>query len=280
LIVFGPLLGVAWAVVRFWNHGISALDLLLIPILYAISGHGVTVGYHRLLTHRGFKVTRWLKICLVVAGSLAFEGSPIAWVANHRMHHSYADREGDPHSPVPDDFGARAQLAGLWHAHVGWLFTASPAPIPRFAADLQADADLRLISSLFPLFCVVSLGLPFGIAWAWTGQLSAGFTALLWAGAVRIFLLHHMTWSVNSICHTYGRRPFNTPNVAVLSVLSMGDSWHNAHHAAPSMVRHGVERGQMDSSARIIRVLEMAGWATDVHWPDMDRLNRRRTQIT
>jgi stearoyl-CoA desaturase (delta-9 desaturase) len=171
-------------------------------------------------------------------------------------------------------------MAALWHAHVGWLFSATPAPIPRFAADLAGDPDLRVISSLFPLWCVVSLALPFALGWAWGGRLSTGLTALLWAGAVRICLLHHVTWSVNSLCHTYGRRPFDTPdrstNVAFMSMLSMGDSWHNAHHAVPSMVRHGVERGQMDSSATLIRVLELAGWAWDVHWPDKNRLERRR----
>ena len=264
LIVFGPLLAVILAVA-----------------LYAISGHGVTIGFHRLFAHRSFKARRPLKIALAVAGSMAFEGAVIGWVANHRLHHTFADRPGDPHSPALHGSGVIARLRGLGHAHMGWFFGPPAMAESRYAPDLLADRDLRIISRLFPLWCVVSLALPFGLGWAWGGGLASAGTALLWAGGVRICVLHHVTWSINSVCHAFGRRPFATrdqsTNVAALAVVSMGESWHNAHHAFPALARHGVDRGQHDSSAALIRLFERVGWAQDARWPDVARLDERRT---
>lgn len=284
LFVCGPLLALGYALVHFWGRGISGRDVVLAVGFYAVIGHGVSVGFHRLFTHRSFRAARGLKVALAIAGSMAFEGSLIAWVANHRLHHAHSDKVGDPHSPALNRPGWRGELAGLWHAHMGWFFRPAATCQLRFAADLRADPDLRAVNRLFPLWCVLSLGLPFAIGWAWGGTLGAGATALLWAGAVRICVLHHITWSINSVCHTFGRRPFRTgdrsSNVAVLSVVSFGESWHNAHHAVPSMARYGVDRHQIDSSAALIRLCERIGWARGVKWPDGARLSARRRELT
>ena len=265
VLVFGPLLVLGFALVRFWGHGVGLRDVILAVALYVVVGHGVTIGFHRLLAHRSFEATRPLKIALSVAGSLAFQGGVIGWVAQHRRHHSFTERPGDPHSPLEYGSGFGAHLRGLWHAHMGWFFD---------------HRDLVVIDALFPLWCVLSLALPFGLGWVIGGELAAGLTALLWAGAVRVCLVQHLTWSVNSICHTFGKRPFHTrdhsTNFAPLAVLTMGESWHNAHHAFPQSARHGVDAGQLDSSAALIRLFERAGWVRNPRWPDAALLARRR----
>jgi stearoyl-CoA desaturase (delta-9 desaturase) len=260
--------------------GPSWLDVGLALVLYAFTGHGITVGYHRLFTHSSFRANRALRATLAIAGSMAVEGPVISWVADHRRHHAHSDAEGDPHSPWRFGTSARAVAKGLAWAHMGWLFSDDKTNPRKFAPDLLADRDLQRIHRSFPLWVAVSLLAPTLIGglvtWSWTGA----FTAYLWAGVVRLMVLHHATFSINSICHVTGRRPFRTRdmagNVGVLAVLSMGESWHNLHHADPTCARHGVDRGQLDSSARIIRWCELAGWAWDVRWPNMQRLDRRR----
>jgi stearoyl-CoA desaturase (delta-9 desaturase) len=264
-----PLLALAYAVVRWWGHGIGVRDIILASTFYVAVGHGVTVGFHRLLTHRSFSASRPLKIALGILGSMAFQGGPVGWVADHRRHHALADRRGDPHSPHLHGVGIAGKIGGLWHAHMGWLLHHTPTSWRRYAGDLLKDRDLVIVNRLFPLWCALSLALPFGVGWLF-GGIAGGLTGLLWAGGVRIFLLHHVTWSINSICHTVGRRPFVTndrsTNVGALCVLSFGESWHNGHHAFPRSARHGILRHQCDSSARLIAVFERLGWAKDVHW--------------
>jgi stearoyl-CoA desaturase (delta-9 desaturase) len=269
VVIVLPLLALAYAVVRWWGHGIGVRDMVLACVCYVAVGHGVTVGFHRLMTHRSFAARRPLKIALGILGSMAFEGGPVGWVADHRRHHALADRAGDPHSPHGHGPGLGGQIRGLWHAHVGWLLNHTPTSWRRYAGDLLKDRDLVIVNRLFPLWCVASLAIPFGVGWLF-GGVAGGLTGLLWAGGVRIFLLHHVTWSINSICHTIGRRPFVTTdrstNVRALALLSFGESWHNGHHAFPRSARHGVLRYQWDSSARLIAIFERLGWATDVHW--------------
>jgi stearoyl-CoA desaturase (delta-9 desaturase) len=269
VIVVVPLLALCYAVVRWWGHGIGLRDIVMAVVLYGILGHGVTVGFHRLFTHRSFAVGRPLKIALGIVGSMAFQGGPIGWVADHRRHHALADKPGDPHSPHGHGPGLGGQLRGLWHAHVGWLLHHTPTSWRRYAGDLVKDRDLVMVNRLFPLWCLVSLAIPFGIGW-WFGGVAGALTGLLWAGGVRICLLHHMTWSVNSICHVIGRRPFRTSdrstNVGALAVFSFGESWHNGHHAFPRSARHGILPGQIDSSAMVISLFERMGWAHNVHW--------------
>ena len=275
-LIVSPIAAVAISVPLLWGHAVHLRDLVLAAVLYGITGHGVTVGFHRLFTHRGFTPKRPLKIALAVAGSMAIEGSVVSWVANHRRHHVHSDRPGDPHSPHVSASGPLGAVRGFLHAHVGWLFTNDPSSSERYAADLMRDRDVRRIDALFPVWAFASLALPFAVGWLWSGSLVGGVTVFVWAGLLRMALLHHVTWSVNSICHMVGRRPFRTEdrsrNVSVLSVVSFGESWHNLHHAYPSSARHGVGRGQIDSSARLIRWFERAGWATNVQWPTAPRL--------
>ena len=277
-----PLVAVVAVATRLWGHGLSLLDVILGVSFYAIAGHGVTVGYHRYFTHGSFKAPRSLRAALAVAGCLAVEGGPIGWVAAHRRHHKFSDSEGDPHSPYRFGVGVLPQMRGFVHAHLGWLLTSSPTDPAVYAPDLLADRRIRRIDRLFPLLAVLSIGAPAAIAWALTGRLAPTISALVWAGVVRVAVLHHVTWSVNSVCHLVGSRPFRThgqdraTNVWPLAILSMGESWHNLHHADPTCARHGVDRFQLDSSARLISWFERLGWATEVRWPTQSRLAGRR----
>ncbi len=191
VIVGVPFLALAVGVYRFWGRGIGMRDVILAVSLYFLTGHGMSIGFHRLLAHKSFSPNRPLKIGVVALGSMAFEGGPISWVANHRRHHVFADTVDDPHSPQHHGPGSSGQLKGLWHAHVGWLFTARSTSRERHAADLMADRDIVVIDALFPFWCVVSLALPFGLGWLLGGTLAAAMSALLWAGLVRICVLHH-----------------------------------------------------------------------------------------
>lgn len=280
LVVGLPFVALVLAVIRLWGHGVHVRDLVLAAVLYLMIGHGMTIGFHRLLAHKAFAASRPLKLVLVALGSMAYEGGPIGWVANHRRHHVFADTAADPHSPQHRGGGISGQLRGLWHAHIGWLFTARNTSLRKHAADLLADRDIVVMNALFPVWCVASLAIPFGLGWLLGGSAGAAVSALLWAGLVRVFVLHHATWSVNSLCHMFGRRPFATKdsssNVAVLAVISMGESWHNGHHAFPRSARHGLLRRQWDTSALLIGAFERVGWVRGVHWPAPEVIRRRR----
>jgi stearoyl-CoA desaturase (delta-9 desaturase) len=280
LFIVVPLAALLASGFVLWGHGLSWVDAVIAVVFYAISGHGITVGFHRYLTHGSFKAPRPLRVALAVAGSMAIEGPPTRWVADHRRHHAYSDADGDPHSPWRYGSSARGLARGLWHAHVGWLFDVEQTDQKRFTPDLLADRDIATVSRLFPLIVTGSMVLPavLGglVTWSWAGAL----TAFFWGSLVRVALLHHVTWSVNSICHTWGDRPFVTKdrsvNVWWLAAISMGESWHNLHHADPTCARHGVDKGQVDSSARLIAWFERLGWARDVRWPRTERLAARR----
>jgi stearoyl-CoA desaturase (delta-9 desaturase) len=283
LVVVGPVVAVGLGIWLLWGRAVHPRDLVLAGALFFLTGHGVTVGFHRLFTHRSFTPSRPLKIVLAVAGSMAIEGSVVSWVANHRRHHMFSDHDGDPHSPHLKRGARFGQLRGLVHAHLGWLFGGDDTAVERFAPDLLRDRDVRVISKLFPVLALASLALPFGLGWLLSGRTIVGaLTALIWAGLVRMTLLHHITWSVNSVCHAFGRQPFATKdesrNFAPLAVIAMGESWHNFHHACPSSARHGVLRGQLDSSAALIKVFERAGWATKVRWPSLEQIAEARTR--
>ena len=271
LLVCGPLLGLAFLLPLGWAGALNIWDVVIGTALYVLTGFGIATGFHRLFTHRSFKTNRILKVMFAVAGSMALEGGVIGWVAVHRRHHMFGDQPGDPHSPYRYGSGAFAVLRGFVHAQVGWLFLNDPTDTRRFAPDLHRDTDLVIVDRLFPVLAVVSLAIPFGIGWWPYGTLGGALTVFLWAGLVRMALLHHVTWSINSACHLWGRRPFATrdrsTNVALLALASFGESWHNFHHAAPSSARHGVLRHQLDPSARLIRLLEQLGWANKVRWP-------------
>ena len=280
-----PLLAVLAGALVLWGNGLSWRDVVISTVAYAVTGHGITVGFHRYFTHGSFKAGRRLRIALAVAGSMAIEGPVTRWVADHRRHHAYSDKEGDPHSPwrYGNDFWSLTK--GLWHAHVGWLFDIEQTDQKRFAPDLLADRDVAVVNRLFPLWVTISLALPAVVGGAWAAAVGVGFwygaaTAFFWASLVRVAVLHHATWSINSICHTFGTRPFTTrdksANVWPLAFISMGENWHNLHHADPTAARHGVDRWQIDSTAEVIRGLEKLGWATDVRWPSRERLDAKR----
>jgi stearoyl-CoA desaturase (delta-9 desaturase) len=262
-----PFLGVLAAIVLLWNSWVNGTDLAILLVGYAICGFGITVGYHRLLTHRAFQTKDGLRYAFAIAGSYALQGSVLDWVADHRKHHAHTDQEGDPHSP---HVGHGHGLGGLWHAHTGWLFeTHGQADWKKYARDLYEDRTMRRISKAFPFLALGSLVLP-----TIAGFVLHGFTAegalrgLIWGGLVRAFLLHHVTWSINSICHYFGRRRFDvedhSTNVAWLAVPSLGEAWHHNHHAFPRSAAHGLRWYEVDLSALLIRGLERAGLAWNV----------------
>ena len=267
-----PFAGVIAGAVLLWNHFLGPRDLAIFAAMYLLSAIGVTVGYHRLLTHRAFKTQAWLRYTLAVLGSLSLQGAVIDWVADHRKHHTFTDEDGDPHSPhAGAGSGLRGMLSGLWHAHVGWLFqTHGQASSKRFAADLVKDPTMRRISRGFPLLALASLLVPFlaGLALSGGSLVAGGLSALLWGGLVRIFLVHHVTWSINSICHFFGRRRFETEdhstNVFWLALPSLGEAWHHNHHAFPRSAFHGLRWYELDPSGWLILALERVGLAWDV----------------
>jgi stearoyl-CoA desaturase (delta-9 desaturase) len=269
-ILFGlPLAGVAGAVLLFWEHGIGWLDLGLALCMYVITGLGLSVGFHRLFSHRSFVPARWLKITLAIAGTMGIEGSVTSWVSQHRRHHTYTDQAGDPHSPVPEGPGLANQLRGLWHAHAGWLFVRNEVNAERWSKDLQEDHDIRFVTDTVLVWTVLSFAIPTAIGWLVTGTVWGALLAGLWAGVVRVAVLHHVTWGTNSLCHTFGTQPFGdkdrSTNFAPLAILSFGDAWHNGHHAFPRSARHGMQPGQIDISAGVIGLFERLGWASGVH---------------
>jgi stearoyl-CoA desaturase (delta-9 desaturase) len=264
-----PLLLLVLAGWEAWGGALHWHDLVILFVCYFVTGFGITVGYHRLLTHRSFVTGPRTRGVLAAMGAAAIEGPPIEWVANHRMHHAFSDQPGDPHSPhVDHGAGWRGAVRGLVHAHLGWLFTSAFASEERYAPDLLADRAVRFVDRTFLLWVLVGLLVPFAAGLAVTGTLDGGLTALLWGGAVRIFLLHHVTFSINSLCHFFGRRRFDTDdesrNLLWLAPLSMGESWHNNHHAFPTSAAHGMRWWEIDLSAWVIRGLRATGLAWDV----------------
>ena len=279
-----PMLALVAAIPLAWGSGLSWLDVGLAVSFYFLSGFGVTAGFHRCFTHRSFKGNRGLRNGLAIAGSLALQGDVITWVADHRRHHAFTDKEGDPHSPWLFGTSPAAVARGFWHSHMGWTFNRDRTNAGRFVPDLLADSDVARIARQFPMWTVVSLLSPalLGglITMSWWGAL----TAFFWAGLVRVAVLHHVTWSINSICHMIGDQPWTrrdrSTNVWPLAIASMGESWHNLHHADPTCARHGVGRGQIDMTARVIWAFEKLGWAYDVRWPTTKRLARLHTSAS
>jgi stearoyl-CoA desaturase (delta-9 desaturase) len=275
-----PFLALAAAVPLAWGRGMSWLDAGLMVGMYFLGCHGITIGFHRYFTHGSFKAKRPLRVALAIAGSMAVEGPIVRWVADHRRHHKFSDAEGDPHSPWRYGESLPALMKGLWWAHMGWLFDEEQTPQDKYAPDLIKDPAIRRVSRDFWFWTMVSLLLPPLVGGLATMSWYGAFTAFFWGSLVRVALLHHVTWSINSICHAVGKRPFKSRdrsgNVWWLAVLSCGESWHNLHHADPTAARHGVLRGQIDSSARVISWFERAGWAYDVRWPDAERIAGKR----
>jgi len=277
-----PFLAVFAAVPVAWGGWLGWSDVVIALVMYVVTGLGITVGYHRLFTHKSFKPNRPVKIALAVAGSMAIEGPVIRWVADHRKHHKFSDREGDPHSPWRYGETLPALMKGLFYAHMGWLFDTEQTSQRQYAPDLLKDRDIVKISRSFPWFVVASLALPLVAGGLWTMSWQGALTAFFWASLVRVGILHHVTWSINSICHAVGDRPFKSRdksgNVWWLAIPSFGESWHNLHHSDPTCARHGVLPRQVDISARVIWAFEKCGWVSAVRWPVQERIESKRVE--
>jgi stearoyl-CoA desaturase (delta-9 desaturase) len=264
-----PFLGFVAAAWSLWGTGLSLVDASIFLTTYLITGFGITVGFHRLFTHQSFETKRWVRHAFAIAGSMAIQGPVIRWVADHRRHHAFSDQPGDPHSPHLDEGpGIRGVLKGLWHAHLGWFFDEEQTSAKRWAPDLVRDPAMRTIDKLFPVWALTSFALPPVLGFAFTGTLRGTVTAFLWGSLARIFMLHHVTWSINSICHFYGKRPYETTDFStnnwVLSLVSLGESWHNNHHAFPTSAVHGLRPAQIDPTGGFIRGLKALGLASEL----------------
>ncbi len=276
-----PFVGAGLGIWGLWGSHIDGLDLGLMIAFYALTGLGITVGYHRLFTHRSFRAARPLKIALAIFGGMAVEGSVIQWCATHRRHHAYADQFGDPHSPhLAQSAGFKGVLQGLWHAHSGWLFGDEMTSEPEYVPDLLEDKDLIWIGAAFPWLTAATFVLPAMIGLVVTRSFGGMFSAFVWASLVRIMLLHHVTWSINSICHFYGREAYRardeSKNVWALSPVSFGESWHNNHHAFPWSARLGLGTWEVDVGWYAIKGLKALGLASDVKVPTAEQLEKRR----
>lgn len=274
-----PFVAMIAAIIVFWNQYVSLIDLLILAVMYLLTALGVTVGFHRLLTHRAFQTHKPVEYTFAALGSLSVQGPVNTWVADHRKHHAHTDREGDPHSPhVGHGDGVGGVLAGLWHAHVGWSMSDHGlADEKKYARELHEDPGMRWISKYFLIFLLLSLAIPAAAGYLVSGTLAGAATGLLWGGLVRIFLVHHVTWSINSVCHFMGTRRFDTDdhstNVFWLALPSLGEAWHHNHHAFPRSADNGLRRRELDPSAWVITGLEKLGLAWNVV-----RISRERQQ--
>ena len=281
IVTVAPFLALIFVGWQLWNDLLHWSDVFVFIIMYMLTGLGVTVGFHRYLTHRSFKTSRPVRALLSVLGSAAIEGPVISWVADHRKHHAFSDRDGDPHSPhVGHAHGWRGALAGLAHAHVGWLFVHTQRGARRrYAPDLMNDPVVSFVDRTFVVWALGGLALAFALGYAIGGTLFAGLTGLLWGGGVRMLFVHHVTYSINSLCHFFGKRRFDTDdqsrNLHWLVPLSFGESWHNNHHAFPTSASHGLKRWAFDPSWAVIRGLEACGLAWGVVRVDPERMARK-----
>ncbi len=270
LVTVLPFLALGLAAWQVWGSALNWSDIMLFLAMYVVTGLGITVGFHRHLTHRAFKTHDWLRGLLAILGSAAIEGPVTSWVADHRKHHAFADVEGDPHSPHVDHGGGwDGALRGLFHAHMGWLFIHTQrGNKERFAPDLLKDPVISMVDRTFIYWAILGLMVPFAAGWVIGGTLLAGLTGMLWGGLVRVFVLHHFTYSINSLCHVFGKREFDTKdhsrNLALIAIPTLGEAFHNSHHAFPTSSTHGLRWYQVDISALIIDGLEKANLVWDV----------------
>ena len=275
--VITPLVAFAGAVVLFWGRGITLLDLMLCGGMYAVTMLGITLGYHRLFTHRSFKCVPAVRVALCIAGSMAAQGPVFFWAACHRRHHKCSDEPGDPHSPHHDGHGLMESVRGLWHSHVGWMFSHEPENYVRLVPDMIRDRQLMALNRFYFLWIFLGLVLPGAIAFAVTGSWNAFLSAVLWGGLVRLFLVHHSTWSINSICHLFGSTPYDTAdhsrNNLVCALLTFGEGWHNNHHAFPTSARHGLRWWQCDVVFMMIRAMAAVKLAWDIRLPSAEQMS-------
>lgn len=280
IVILVPLMGVIAGPFFVWGWGFRWTDLGLLVGMYVLTALGITVGYHRLFVHRSFETYMWVKFILAILGSMAVQGSLFQWVAQHRRHHQYSDTPDDPHSPSHEGSGVLGLLKGFWHAHMGWFFEADPPDLDRYVQDLHASRTLQIASYLCPLWVAFGLVIPAVMGGVITQSWAGVWTGLIWGGLVRIFLVHHVTWSVNSACHLWGFQPFisndDSRNNALFGILAMGEGWHNTHHAFPTSARHGLRWWQLDMSYWVIRTLALLGLAWNLKLPTKEAQAKER----
>jgi len=282
IVIVVPLLGLVAAPFFLWGWGFSWTDLGLLIGMYVLTALGITVGFHRLFTHRSFETYAWVKFVFAVLGSMAVQGSLLKWVAMHRRHHQHSDTPDDPHSPHHHGSGVIGLLRGFWHAHIGWIFDPDPPDLDNYVKDLRKSRSLRVASAMWPFWIVLGLVIPALIGGLVKGSWLGVWTGLIWGGLVRIFLVHHVTWSVNSACHLWGFRPYDSGDESrdnvVFGVLAMGEGWHATHHAFPTSARHGLRWWQIDTSYYVIRMMNWMGLAWNVRIPTREaQAEARRT---
>ena len=275
-----PFVGVILTIIFAWGKGISLTSLLLFLGFYFITTVGIGVGYHRLFTHKGFQIKPWLKAILALSGSFALQGPVIRWVADHRRHHAFSDRPGDPHSPhLHEDETYLSMIKGLWYSHIGWMFDSEETTAKKFAPDLLKDRMIVMLDRYYWLWIVLTFALPGLIGLMITGSFSGFLEGVLWGGVVRVFFLHHVTWSINSVCHVFGQRPYKTRdesrNNAIFGVLAFGEGWHNNHHAFPAAAVHGFHWWQVDMNGLVIWLFEKMGWVWNVTRVTEEQKSRR-----
>jgi stearoyl-CoA desaturase (delta-9 desaturase) len=282
VVIILPFLGLIAAVILIWSRPFGWLNLSMFLAGYVFTTLGITIGYHRLFTHKAFKTTRAVTAIFGVLGSMAIQGPILEWVATHRRHHQHTDRAEDPHSPHQHGGTLGQMLRGIVHSHFGWFFDKAPPRevMDRYVPDLIADPLVNRLSRLFGLWALLGLAIPAAIGLAATGTWYGALSGLLWGGLARVFFVHHVTWSVNSVCHIWGRQPFKTRdesrNNSIFGILAMGEGWHNTHHAFPSSARHGLAWWEFDLTFQIIRLLALAGLAHDVKLPSQERIAQKR----
>ncbi|MEM9066505.1 MAG: acyl-CoA desaturase [Planctomycetota bacterium] len=274
--VLVPFLGLIAAIILLWGIALSWPILMVFGIMYVLTAFGITVGYHRLFTHKSFKTNKPMQVVFAVLGSMSAQGPVINWVADHRRHHQHSDDEGDPHSPATHGGGLWGSIKGGWHAHMGWLFKSPPTDHERYVKDLNKDRLIVWMNRLFPVWVVLGMLIPAVLGGVLTLSWSGALLGFIWGGLVRVFFVHHVTWSVNSICHMWGTQPFESHdesrNNAIVGVLAMGEGWHNNHHAFPTSARHGLRWWEIDGSWMLIWAMSKVGLAWDIKRPSPDRI--------
>jgi stearoyl-CoA desaturase (delta-9 desaturase) len=280
-----PPLALVAVMALAWGGWFGWVDLALMVGMYVLTGLGVTIGYHRLVTHKSFEAKRPIEWFFAICGSMAAQGPILWWAATHRRHHQHSDHAQDPHSPHAGRApGFAGWVRGFLHSHIGWLFADLRADAVRYIPDLTRDRALSRISDLFPLWVLAGFAIPALIGFLVSGGWMGALLGFLWGGLVRMCLLHHVTWSVNSVCHLWGAREYRSGdesrNNPVMGVLALGEGWHNNHHAFPASARHGLKWWQFDLSWIVIRSLEKLGLANKVRLPAPERLAARRVSAT
>ncbi len=280
-VVLLPFCGVGVAIFLCWGRAFSLLYLALLVTMYLVTATGVTVGYHRLFTHRSFETTRLTRFIFAVLGSMAVQGPLLEWVATHRRHHQFSDEAKDPHSPHHESHDLWSVLKGVWHAHIGWLFERDPANLARYVGDLTRDRWMRLASRTWLLWAAVGLIVPAIVGGVISGSWLGVLLGFVWGGLVRVFLVHHVTWSINSICHVWGSRPFNnrdeSRNNVVFGLFGLGEGWHNNHHAFPTSARHGLRWWQIDFGYWVILAMSWIGLAWNLRVPAAESIQAKRS---